>query len=75
MIIPVVQCAVCGHPVERWETWQDFSDWSWRFRVECHGETEECSLDHVALAETDKIIDAVAFKRLSLTNGTRGGAA
>lgn len=71
MIIPVVQCALCGHPVERWETWQDMSDWAWRFRVECHGATEECSLDRVALDDNSTIVDAVAFRRLAVTNGDR----
>lgn len=67
MMIPVIQCGVCGRPVERWETWQDYSDWTWKFRVECHGQTEECALDRIALVDGGDIVEAVAFKRLALT--------
>jgi hypothetical protein len=69
MIIPVIQCAVCGRPVERCEAWQDYSDLTWKFRVKCHGQTEECALDRIALDDRSEIVDAVAFRQLAVTNG------
>jgi hypothetical protein len=67
MKIPIVQCGICGHPVERWETWLDYATWEYRFRVHCHGEQEECGLDRIALEDASDIVEAVAFRRPLLT--------
>ena len=43
-----VNCAVCGKPVDRVETY--FSDWDYKLyiTVECHGETETTAVSGIA---------------------------
>jgi hypothetical protein len=54
-------CAVCNKPVERMESMYDISMAIRRFRVYCHGQTEEAFLADEAVVSTDSIRMGQAF--------------
>lgn len=66
---PVVQCAVCGHPVETLEWWDDLSapDRPRVFRVRCHGASEDMRMDRWDMWDKMTITGGTAFTRKQLT--------
>jgi len=54
-------CAVCNKPVERMESMYDIALARKRFRVFCHGQTEEAFLDDVTIFACDSIRMGQAF--------------
>jgi hypothetical protein len=54
-------CAVCNKPVERMESEYDINNYQKRFRVYCHGETEEAFLNDMDIWNADSIRMGQAF--------------
>ena len=54
-------CAVCNKPVERMESEYDINNYQKRFRVYCHGQTEEAFLNDMDIWNADSIRMGQAF--------------
>ena len=54
-------CAVCNKPVERMESMYDINNYQKRFRVYCHGQTEEAFLNDMDIWNADSIRMGQAF--------------
>jgi hypothetical protein len=54
-------CAVCNTPVERMESMYDMNTNQKRFRVYCHGQTEEAFLSDMDIWDADSIRMGQAF--------------
>ena len=54
-------CAVCNKPVERMESEYDINASQKRFRVYCHGQTEEAFLNDMDIWNVDSIRMGQAF--------------
>ena len=54
-------CAVCNMPVERMESEYDTNNYQKKFRVYCHGQTEEAFLNDVDIESVDSIRMGQAF--------------
>lgn len=54
-------CAVCNKPVERVESMYDIAYGGKRFRVYCHGDTEEAFLDDVWIEDCASVQFGQAF--------------
>ena len=54
-------CAVCNKPVERMDSMYDINNYQKRFRVYCHGQTEEAFLNDMAIWNADSIRMGQAF--------------
>ena len=54
-------CAVCNKPVERMDSMYDFNTFQKRFRVYCHGQTEEVFLNEMDIWNADSIRMGQAF--------------
>lgn len=54
-------CAVCNKPVERVESMYDIAYAAKRFRVYCHGDTEEAMLDDVTIEDSNSVRFGQAF--------------
>ena len=54
-------CAVCNKPVERMESMYDIAWARKRFRVYCHGQTEEAFLNDEIIEDCDSIRMGQAF--------------
>jgi hypothetical protein len=54
-------CAVCNKPVERMDTTYDINNHQKRFRVYCHGQTEEAFLNDMDIWNADSIRMGQAF--------------
>lgn len=54
-------CAICNKPVERMESMYDFSMMAKRFRVYCHGDMEEATLNDEVIEDYDSIRMGQAF--------------
>ena len=54
-------CAVCNKPVERMESEYDINASQKRFRVYCHGQTEEAFLNDMDIWNADSIRMGQAF--------------
>ena len=54
-------CAVCNKPVERMESMYDIAWARKRFRVYCHGQTEEAFLNDETIEDSDSIRMGQAF--------------
>jgi len=57
----VPMCAVCNKPVEKIESMYDIAYGGKRFRVYCHGETEEAMLDDVLIEDNYSVSFGQAF--------------
>ena len=57
----VPMCAVCNKPVERVESMYDIAYGGKRFRVYCHGDTEEAMLDDIIIEESNSVRFGEAF--------------
>jgi hypothetical protein len=57
----VPMCAVCNKPVERMESMYDINAYQKRFRVYCHGQTEDATLDDMTIWDADSIRMGQAF--------------
>ena len=57
----VPTCAVCNKPVERVESMYDIAYGGKRFRVYCHGATEEAFLDDVWIEDCASVQFGQAF--------------
>jgi hypothetical protein len=57
----VPMCAVCNKPVERMESQYDINNYQKRFRVYCHGQTEEAFLNNMDIWNADSIRMGQAF--------------
>ena len=57
----VPMCAVCNKPVERVESMYDIAYGGKRFRVYCHGDTEEAMLDDTIIEESNSVRFGEAF--------------
>lgn len=57
----VPMCAVCNKPVERVESMYDIAYAAKRFRVYCHGDTEEAMLDDVTIEDSNSVRFGQAF--------------
>ena len=57
----VPMCAVCNKPVERVESMYDIAYAAKRFRVYCHGDTEEAMLDDVTIEDNNSVRFGQAF--------------
>lgn len=62
--IPVIQCAVCGRPVDRVEAWRVVDSFvGTEIQVWCHGATDRMFLSDETLAYGPiQITEAVAFR-------------
>lgn len=56
-------CAVCKHPVDRVECYENPATLSRKFRVYCHGQTETAELDESTLAKANAITPGLAFNQ------------
>ena len=54
-------CAVCNKPVERMESMYDINTYRKRFRVYCHGQMEEATLNDMDIWNADSIRMGQAF--------------
>jgi hypothetical protein len=54
-------CAICNKPVERMESIYDINTYQKRFRVYCHGQTEDATLDDMCILDADSIRMGQAF--------------
>ena len=54
-------CAVCNKPVERVESMYDIAWAAKRFRVYCHGDTEEAMLHDVTIEDCNSVRFGEAF--------------
>ena len=54
-------CAVCNKRVERMESMYDINHYQKRFRVYCHGQTEEAFLSDMDIWDADSIRMGQAF--------------
>ena len=54
-------CAVCNKPVEKVESMYDMAYGGKRFRVYCHGDTEEAMLDDVWIEDNQSVSFGQAF--------------
>lgn len=54
-------CAICNTPVERMESEYDINTYQKRFRVYCHGQTEDATLDDMTIWNADSIRMGQAF--------------
>ena len=54
-------CAICNKPVERMESMYDIAWAAKRFRVHCHGDTEEAMLDDVTIEDSNSVRFGQAF--------------
>ena len=54
-------CAVCNKPVERMESEYDINTYQKRFRVYCHGDVEDATLDDMDIWNADSIRMGQAF--------------
>lgn len=54
-------CAVCNKPVDRMESEYDINNYQKRFRVYCHGQTEEAFLNDMDIWNADSIRMGQAF--------------
>lgn len=54
-------CAVCNKPVEHMESEYDINNYQKRFRVYCHGQTEEAFLNDMDIWNADSIRMGQAF--------------
>lgn len=54
-------CAVCNKPVERMDSMYDINNYQKRFRVYCHGQTEEAFLNDMDIWNADSIRMGQAF--------------
>lgn len=54
-------CAVCNKPVDRVESMYDIAFAAKRFRVYCHGDTEEAMLDDVTIKDSNSVRFGQAF--------------
>lgn len=54
-------CAVCNKPVERMESMYDINTCQKRFRVYCHGQMEEATLNDMDIWNADSIRMGQAF--------------
>lgn len=54
-------CAVCNKPVERMESQYDINNCQKRFRVYCHGQTEDAFLSDMDIWNADSIRMGQAF--------------
>jgi hypothetical protein len=54
-------CAVCNKPVERMESQYDINSYQKRFRVYCHGQTEEAFINDEDIWNADSIRMGQAF--------------
>ena len=54
-------CAVCNKPVERMESMYDMNNYQKRFRVYCHGQTEDAFLNDMDIWNADSIRMGQAF--------------
>jgi hypothetical protein len=54
-------CAVCNKSVERMEPQYDFNNYQKRFRVYCHGQTEEAFINDMDIWNADSIRMGQAF--------------
>ena len=54
-------CAVCNKPVERMESEYDINNYQRRFRVYCHGQTEDAFLNDMNIWNADSIRMGQAF--------------
>jgi uncharacterized protein YifE (UPF0438 family) len=72
MLDPILMCAVCHRPVERWEAIEEPVTFTRHFVAYCHGEREACTLDRRYLADLNHAIrkgqrvEAVAFQKQAL---------
>ncbi len=57
----VPMCAVCNKRVERMESEYDINTYQKRFRVYCHGQTEDATLDDIYILDADSIRMGQAF--------------
>ena len=54
-------CAVCNKPVERMESEYDINTYQKRFRVYCHGDVEDATLNDMDIWNADSIRMGQAF--------------
>jgi hypothetical protein len=54
-------CAICNKRVERMESMYDINQYKKRFRVYCHGQTEEAFLNDMDIWNADSIRMGQAF--------------
>ena len=54
-------CAVCNTPVERMESEYDINTYQKRFRVYCHGDVEDATLNDMDIWNADSIRMGQAF--------------
>jgi hypothetical protein len=54
-------CAVCNKPVERMESTYDINTYRKRFRVYCHGQMEDATLNDMDIWNADSIRMGEAF--------------
>ena len=54
-------CAVCNKPVERMDSMYDINNYQKRFRVYCHGQTEDAFLNDMDIWNADSIRMGQAF--------------
>ena len=57
----VPMCAICNKPVERMESIYDINNYQKRFRVYCHGQMEEATLNDMDIWNADSIRMGQAF--------------
>ena len=57
----VPMCAVCNKRVDRMESEYDINAYQKRFRVYCHGQTEDATLDDMTIWDADSIRMGQAF--------------
>lgn len=54
-------CAICNKPVERVESIYDINTMGKKFRVFCHGDTEDAILDDILIEDCDSVKFGQAF--------------
>lgn len=64
--MPVIICAVCNKPVDRWEVDHSFKRDCEIHTVWCHGEKESTEIDAFTRMEAFSIKGGTAFNRIGI---------
>jgi hypothetical protein len=60
--VPVIRCAVCNKTVDRVHAAQDFNLDAVRFKVECHGDVDYCTVTKLFIEQYGLPDEGVAFQ-------------
>lgn len=68
----VVDCAVCGRPVDRLDMWYRYDKYCLVFVANCHGETEKMEIDmHILEEAPGNFLGGTAFARVKQLEAPR----